>query len=160
MIRRPPRSTLFPYTTLFRSLHAEVADALLRLDERAAHVVVADEPELVRRARLLGVAERGARARVRHRDDDVRGDGVLTRELSPQCLPHRVDVPPPEDRVGPGEVDVFEDALQALGGRERVDRAEARVRDDHDLAGLDVALPPRLHQVERARLRGEDPGVA
>src|SRR2546427_2804903 len=24
MIRRPPRSTLFPYTTLFRSLHAAV----------------------------------------------------------------------------------------------------------------------------------------
>src|SRR3712207_8789355 len=23
MIRRPPRSTLFPYTTLFRSIHAE-----------------------------------------------------------------------------------------------------------------------------------------
>src|SRR5947199_1770656 len=29
MIRRPPRSTLFPYTTLFRSLrHAEVGDRL------------------------------------------------------------------------------------------------------------------------------------
>src|SRR3712207_7343779 len=26
MIRRPPRSTLFPYTTLFRSRHAGVAD--------------------------------------------------------------------------------------------------------------------------------------
>src|SRR2546422_11711797 len=25
MIRRPPRSTLFPYTTLFRSLHAGIA---------------------------------------------------------------------------------------------------------------------------------------
>src|SRR5256886_6486560 len=25
MIRRPPRSTLFPYTTLFRSLHSHVA---------------------------------------------------------------------------------------------------------------------------------------
>src|SRR3712207_2682183 len=25
MIRRPPRSTLFPYTTLFRSLHAAAA---------------------------------------------------------------------------------------------------------------------------------------
>src|SRR5260370_32888910 len=25
MIRRPPRSTLFPYTTLFRSLHDQVA---------------------------------------------------------------------------------------------------------------------------------------
>src|ERR1039458_10341913 len=28
MIRRPPRSTLFPYTTLFRSLVAEVRQAL------------------------------------------------------------------------------------------------------------------------------------
>src|ERR1022692_4642457 len=29
MIRRPPRSTLFPYTTLFRSSHAaEIAEAL------------------------------------------------------------------------------------------------------------------------------------
>src|SRR3712207_7980208 len=26
MIRRPPRSTLFPYTTLFRSAHAQVED--------------------------------------------------------------------------------------------------------------------------------------
>src|SRR5687767_15558595 len=26
MIRRPPRSTLFPYTTLFRSLEIDVAD--------------------------------------------------------------------------------------------------------------------------------------
>src|SRR2546422_4072716 len=29
MIRRPPRSTLFPYTTLFRSLQAAVARALV-----------------------------------------------------------------------------------------------------------------------------------
>src|SRR2546426_7777284 len=29
MIRRPPRSTLFPYTTLFRSLDPEVGDLLL-----------------------------------------------------------------------------------------------------------------------------------
>src|SRR2546422_8145187 len=40
MIRRPPRSTLFPYTTLFRSLDAARAsqaiegDALLRLPHR------------------------------------------------------------------------------------------------------------------------------
>src|SRR2546430_9089613 len=27
MIRRPPRSTLFPYTTLFRSVHDEEQDA-------------------------------------------------------------------------------------------------------------------------------------
>src|SRR2546422_6891848 len=34
MIRRPPRSTLFPYTTLFRSVLAEVA-GLQRLGEVA-----------------------------------------------------------------------------------------------------------------------------
>src|SRR2546422_5964911 len=40
MIRRPPRSTLFPYTTLFRSLHAarhRAADvAPVRLDRHEA----------------------------------------------------------------------------------------------------------------------------
>src|SRR5256885_10034830 len=30
MIRRPPRSTLFPYTTLFRSAFAELGEALDR----------------------------------------------------------------------------------------------------------------------------------
>src|SRR3989442_13976197 len=29
MIRRPPRSTLFPYTTLFRSIIAKLADGFL-----------------------------------------------------------------------------------------------------------------------------------
>src|SRR3712207_7615948 len=33
MIRRPPRSTLFPYTTLFRSLRRQVAAVLQRLRE-------------------------------------------------------------------------------------------------------------------------------
>src|SRR2546425_3328859 len=36
MIRRPPRSTLFPYTTLFRSPHRRPdADPLERLERRA-----------------------------------------------------------------------------------------------------------------------------
>src|SRR5258708_39427734 len=34
MIRRPPRSTLFPYTTLFRSLHR--ADGAVKLSLRRA----------------------------------------------------------------------------------------------------------------------------
>src|SRR3712207_8581703 len=62
MIRRPPRSTLFPYTTLFRS---EVAD-------RAAH-------------RLVGVREgEGARAVGRLQLDDQqrrgRGRAVVDRK--------------------------------------------------------------------------------
>src|SRR2546422_4121534 len=35
MIRRPPRSTLFPYTTLFRSVQAVEPRAALRRDEPA-----------------------------------------------------------------------------------------------------------------------------
>src|SRR3712207_7736421 len=34
MIRRPPRSTLFPYTTLFRSLAADVSSGLIFLKKK------------------------------------------------------------------------------------------------------------------------------
>src|SRR3712207_7918006 len=50
MIRRPPRSTLFPYTTLFRSAVAEAAPALVLADgdavvvRRPAGSVVAARP--------------------------------------------------------------------------------------------------------------------
>src|SRR5438105_7304215 len=37
MIRRPPRSTLFPYTTLFRSASAEGSDLLCETDQRHRH---------------------------------------------------------------------------------------------------------------------------
>src|SRR2546430_11330668 len=36
MIRRPPRSTLFPYTTLFRSHHHRVTEAVARAEQAAA----------------------------------------------------------------------------------------------------------------------------
>src|SRR3712207_8431163 len=38
MIRRPPRSTLFPYTTLFRSLAVVHDEDLVRADDRAEPV--------------------------------------------------------------------------------------------------------------------------
>src|SRR6266446_10018395 len=37
MIRRPPRSTLFPYTTLFRSRREARPDLLIGVGDRAAH---------------------------------------------------------------------------------------------------------------------------
>src|SRR2546426_12159250 len=67
MIRRPPRSTLFPYTTLFRSLGADLAgdardfagecvqlvdhrvDGLLELEDLAANV----DGDLLREVALL-----------------------------------------------------------------------------------------------------------
>src|SRR2546425_4978528 len=42
MIRRPPRSTLFPYTTLFRSLHRVVRLGVC--GERLAHLLGSAEP--------------------------------------------------------------------------------------------------------------------
>src|SRR3712207_8074959 len=58
MIRRPPRSTLFPYTTLFRShrrLRPDVADA--EAAGRAGEAAVGDQRHLV--AHALAVDRRG-----------------------------------------------------------------------------------------------------
>src|SRR2546425_11846736 len=43
MIRRPPRSTLFPYTTLFRSVKTIGAAAIARDGKPPAIIAVADE---------------------------------------------------------------------------------------------------------------------
>src|SRR5438067_9774392 len=51
MIRRPPRSTLFPYTTLFRSVAHRDAELTRRLDEQRAQV------------RAVGVRRRDVRDR-------------------------------------------------------------------------------------------------
>src|SRR3989454_7434910 len=40
MIRRPPRSTLFPYTTLFRSLPQDVPARVVREDPNARGLLV------------------------------------------------------------------------------------------------------------------------
>src|SRR3712207_8390496 len=55
MIRRPPRSTLFPYTTLFRShLGADLLHELGPLDLRLANPLLADlPPSLVQVLQLL-----------------------------------------------------------------------------------------------------------
>src|SRR5690554_2810401 len=45
MIRRPPRSTLFPYTTLFRSLEAVPAAGPLQLVEQGGHEACTRGPE-------------------------------------------------------------------------------------------------------------------
>src|SRR3712207_7862281 len=69
MIRRPPRSTLFPYTTLFRS--ADDADRAARLDRRAlprARALQRDPRRL--RPRRLGVHQPGARQAARRRSEE------------------------------------------------------------------------------------------
>src|SRR5690348_11026601 len=65
MLRRPPRSTLFPYTTLFRSRH-RVADANRSLGARLDRVAYleADRRQDVPLLAVLVVDERDARAAV------------------------------------------------------------------------------------------------
>src|SRR2546430_14482238 len=84
MIRRPPRSTLFPYTTLFRSLH--------RYYPQLLHLVpAADEPwlwTLLERAPTPSVAQHLPRATVRtilsrHRIRRVDTDAVLATLRAP-----------------------------------------------------------------------------
>src|SRR3989475_12970124 len=59
MIRRPPRSTLFPYTTLFRSIHQGVRllDGDRGVDEDGVPLAV-DEGRRYRRPHLLFRARR------------------------------------------------------------------------------------------------------
>src|SRR2546430_12252523 len=47
MIRRPPRSTLFPYTTLFRSLHQLVEHWGHDIDERRIVCLLLAGPDLI-----------------------------------------------------------------------------------------------------------------
>src|SRR3712207_9326851 len=78
MIRRPPRSTLFPYTTLFRSADARVED-----DRNAG--ALADEAQVVRvqqpHARADGRAERHHRGA-----PDVRSEEHTSELQSRQYL--------------------------------------------------------------------------
>src|SRR3712207_8947599 len=78
MIRRPPRSTLFPYTTLFRSKLAVVVEGRVETAVR----VVAHECEVAGAAERIGAAGHddravslhGNRARLVGKPAEARGD--------------------------------------------------------------------------------------
>src|SRR2546426_6810858 len=65
MIRRPPRSTLFPYTTLFRSLKSQIQTLEARMaapdfwgDRRAAQSTIRKKNLLERELKSWGDMER------------------------------------------------------------------------------------------------------
>src|SRR2546425_6618076 len=87
MIRRPPRSTLFPYTTLFReqSAHFPACDAI---DWRLARLILPFAPPLA--ADPLEVIDRDV-----HRDS-ARPGAEAARRIEPRAAP--VDAPERFDR--------------------------------------------------------------
>src|SRR2546422_3177931 len=71
MIRRPPRSTLFPYTTLFRSLNgtkATMDDVVKALHEDPHMLDVADAGFLVNTGKQLILVDAGVDQEARIRD--------------------------------------------------------------------------------------------
>src|SRR6266403_5905379 len=79
MLRRPPRSTLFPYTTLFRSLHRHRQGGLVSLHDHAQGI--ADEqhvgPGAVEKAGETGIVGRehaDALAGLLHLAERIDGD--------------------------------------------------------------------------------------
>src|SRR2546425_9583092 len=109
MIRRPPRSTLFPYTTLFRS-RAPMARGDAELDLGLAELGgVARDPQVARHGELAAAAQRIAVHRRDHRL--AAGLEAPQHRLAAQrpCLPVErplfcevSDVRPGHERLLPG----------------------------------------------------------
>src|SRR5438270_9000354 len=102
MIRRPPRSTLFPYTTLFRSLelvpnrHALIELPQLRRSQQPLQVQLTDQDDL-QQLFLVGLQVREDPDLLEHRqwqvlrlvDDEYRTG--LRRNQAEQEIVERVD---------------------------------------------------------------------
>jgi len=120
-------------------LHPEVADRLLRLDEGAAHVVVADQPEFERQAGLPTVAQGGEEAAVRAPARRCPPPRSLAGQAGAHLQAHLGDRVAEHLAVGPGEVDVLEDAAGGL--RREVRQVVALHRPPRDT----TTSPGRAH---------------
>src|SRR6185369_8906024 len=91
-------------------LYPEVAYGLLRFYEGPADVVIADQSQLEREPRLLGISHGGRNSGVGYGNDQVGFHTMLPGKLTPHFLPDHVYVLAEDQGVGPGKVDEFEDA--------------------------------------------------
>src|SRR3712207_8035307 len=71
MIRRPPRSTLFPYTTLFRSRRVDAGREVAAPEPREGDARAAGPAARARDRRAAGGAGRGAPGAGRHRRAEI-----------------------------------------------------------------------------------------
>src|SRR2546426_8066912 len=103
MIRRPPRSTLFPYTTLFRSVLDRVG--ALRVEEGGEDGPAGERPERERAhelRRVLGEAHGDPRAEPRQLAEQVHG--LVRRDRAGDT----------EDQLSAGEAHGFADSPSSL----------------------------------------------
>src|SRR3989449_1000620 len=132
MIRRPPRSTLFPYTTLFRSRFAPVAVP------RAGTAAVLHRHL---RARAIGLTSVAVKRRGRLRADEVRVRAARIREQT-EILPDRTKA---EDMTH-----LVPDDFVKLTSRE-----EARDIGRVEAHQADTRLKTRIAEETRTSLAGD-----
>ena len=129
--------------------HAEFAHRLLRLDEGAPDIMVADDAELEGNAGGLRIADRRGHARIRHRHDDVGIDRGFAGELGAHFLAHFVDRTSLNDGIGPREIDEFENARPHRLRRKRPQRLDA-VRKFRALLEITTISPFSTSRTKRA----------
>src|SRR2546427_9503275 len=145
MIRRPPRSTLFPYTTLFRSHAPHRPDDLVQV----ALVLDLDEDAAEHRAvpgRELGAADVGPRLADRLADVGVQPAPVFAGDGEPH-----------DERLSLGFLPIDLDAPFRLGGeREQVGAVVAMDRDAAPLGDVAHDAVPR-HRLAALRVADHQP---
>src|SRR3712207_8067909 len=92
MIRRPPRSTLFPYTTLFRSLLPRGAARTVGRTRGAVARGAAGLPAVLRRDRrgVLGVRVHGAERRSEEHTSELQSRQYLVCRLLLEKKKHTI----------------------------------------------------------------------
>src|SRR2546429_6057523 len=150
MIRRPPRSTLFPYTTLFRSqlrLRASVASPAIRSGSAGLSV----------RVTVISNCKLNGRARA-----SEQGSGGRAAALRSYAVPRGTNPPMPELP----DIVVYLEALQSRVVGERLERLRIASpfllrsvdpRPD-ELAGRVLGRVTRLRQRGGVGVRAEDFG--
>src|SRR2546427_3946143 len=90
---------------------AEVADRLLRLDERPPDIMISNQAHAHRHAALFGEADGGTHARIGNRHDDVGIHRSFPGKPPSEVGSDFIDAFAEDIAVGPREIDVLEDAL-------------------------------------------------
>src|SRR2546428_8256878 len=151
MIRRPPRSTLFPYTTLFRSLHGRALGGsaqaggdlhgFIDLRVPGAAAEVAAEGLLDLWQRRLGIV---VEQRARREHHSGLAEPALQRAAVGEGALHRVEAPRTGETLDGGDGEVLRILSEGDAGEDGFSAAFAGALAREDRAGSAIALVATL----------------